>query len=100
MGAVFGFQKVDLNPRFTLLIENPEVRDRLVVSGLNVDGKQLHVTFFCHKRRERPRVYIPQLPIGISDLDISEVFAFYGNILEFQYIAKMLYGRKIDTGDN
>ena len=26
-GAVFGFQKVDLNGRFALVIENPEVRD-------------------------------------------------------------------------
>ena len=70
-GAVFGFQKVDLNCRLALGNENPEVRDCLVVSGLTVDGK--NVTFSYHKRRERPRVYISQLPIGISDLDISEV---------------------------
>ena len=95
--VVSGFQKVNFNQRYALVIEDGKVRNRLVISGLNIDGK--HVMFSYHKRRERPRVYVSQLPTGISELEIRQVFSFYGNILGVQAITKVLHGQKIDTGD-
>ena len=58
-------------------------------------------SFSYHKRRVdlKTRVYISQLPIGITLLELREVFAFYGEIVEVNYITKVIQGRRIDTGD-
>ena len=37
--SVTGFQKVDFNRRYALVIEDANLRDKLVTKGLNVDGK-------------------------------------------------------------
>ena len=57
--------------------------------------------FSYHKRRVdlKTRVYISQLPIGITPLELREVFAFFGEIVEVNYITKVIQGRRIDTGD-
>ena len=66
--VISGLQKVDYGRRYALVVEDPQVRDTLVSSGLNDEG--IHVTFTYHKRREQPRVYVSQLPLGISKIDI------------------------------
>ena len=95
---VSGFQKVDFNRRFALVIEDAALRDLLVESGLNIDGK--HVAFAFHKKRDlKRRVYISQLPIGITHLELKEVFSFYGDIMDITFLSKIIHERKIDSGD-
>ena len=66
---VCGFQKVDFDRRLAHAIEDAALRDLLVESGLNIDGK--HIAFAFHKRRDhRRRVYIFQLRIGITRLEL------------------------------
>ena len=47
----------------------------------------------------RARVFIAELPIGITNEDIANMFKQYGSILNIASIDKVLYGRKINTGD-
>ena len=53
--------------------------------------------FSYHKKRVdlKTRVYISQLPIGITPLELREVFAFFGEIIEVNYITKLIQGRRI-----
>ena len=93
-----GFQKVDFNRRYDIVIESQDARDLLVESGLNIDEK--HISFAYHKRRDiKKRVYVSQVPLGITELEFREVFSFYGDILEVTRLTKILHGRMIDTGD-
>ena len=92
--SVSGFQKVNLGHRFAIVMEDAALRDKLVEQGLDIDGK--HVMFAHHRRRFNNRVYVSQLPIGIYEI---EVFSFYGELLEINYVTKLMYGRRIDTGD-
>ena len=93
--SVSGFQKVDFGRRFAIVMEDAALRDKLV--ELKVDGK--HVMFAHHRRRFNTRVYVSQLPIVINEFDLREVFSFYGELLEINYVTKLMYGRCIDTGD-
>ena len=95
--SVTGFQSVDFNRQFAIVMEDASVRDKLVECGLDIEGK--HIIFAYHKRRANTRVYVSQLPIGISDIDLRGVFSFYGELLEIRYIIKYIHGRHIDTGD-
>ena len=95
--SVSGFQKVHFNRRYALVVEDVSARNKLVESGLNIDGR--HIMFSYHRGRVYTRVLISQLPIGISELDLREIFSFYGEILQITYVTKIMYGRGIDTGD-
>ena len=99
--AVLGCQRVDFNRRIAMVVEDPEIRTFFVENGFNVNG--VHVFFPYHKRTVdlKTRVYISQLPIDITPLELREVFAFFGEIVEVQvnYITKVIQGRRIDTGD-
>ena len=81
--SVSGFQNVDFSRRFAIVVEDAELRDKLVEQGLDIDGK--HVMFAHHRRRLNTRVYVSQLPIGINEIDLREVFSFYGELLEINY---------------
>ena len=96
---VTGLQRIDFNRRYALVFNNYEVRDHLVQHGLDING--IHITFGYHKRRTplRIRVFITELPIGITNEEIANVLEQYGSILNIASIDKVLYGRKIDTGD-
>ena len=95
--SVSSFQKVDFSLRIAIVMEDAALRDKLVEEGLNIDGK--HVMFAHHRRRCNTRAYVSQLPIGINEIDFREVFSFYGELLEINYVTKLMYGRRIDTGD-
>ena len=96
---VAGFQRIDYNRRYALAFNNSEARDHLAVHGLDING--IHINFGYHKRRSPPRVrvFIADLPIGITNEEIENVFKQYGSILNIASIHKVLYGRKIDIGD-
>ena len=97
--AVTGFQKVDLHRRYAVVFNDPVLRDRLVVNGLNSDGS--HVGFAYHQRRIDPtiRVFVTQLPSGISSDEIRFVLDHYGGVLTFQPVTKFMFGKRIDIGD-
>ena len=44
-------------------------------------------------------MYISQLPIGITHLELKEVFSFYGDIMDITFLSEIIHGRKIDSGD-
>ena len=71
--SVTGFQCVDFNRRFAIVIENASVRDKLVERGLNIEGK--HIIFGYHKRRANTRVYVSQrvFTYWLSKLTFSSV---------------------------
>ena len=99
---VTGFQRIDYNRRYALVFNNSEARDHLVLHGLDING--IHINFGYNKRRPPPppprvRVFIAELPIGITNEEIANVFKQYGSILNIASIDKVLYGRKIDPGD-
>ena len=99
--GITGFQKVDFGRRFALVFDDPDLRDRLVTSGLTIDGT--HVMFNYHRRRvqmdTRIRVFVSQLPIGVTEQEIESVFLKYGETISTHKITKLMYGRRIDTGD-
>ena len=43
------------------------------------------------------RVYVSQLPIGITTPELEEVFGFYGSFLRVNHVTKLMHGRRIDT---
>ena len=91
--AVSGYQRVDFDRRIAMVVEDPEIRTFLIENSFNVNG--VHVFFSYHKRRVdlKTRVYISQLPIGITPLELREVFAFSGEIVEANYITKVIQSR-------
>ena len=105
--CVSGFQKVDFDRRFALVIEDAALKDLLFESGLNIDGK--HIAFVFHKKRDlRRRVSISQLSTGITCLelkevfsfygdimDLKEVFSFYGDIMDITLLSKIIHGKKL-----
>ena len=89
--AVSGFQKVDFNRRYRIVTDSQDARDLLVESGLSIDGK--YISFAYHKRRDmRKRVYLSQVPLGITELEFREDFSFYGDTLEITLPTKILHG--------
>ena len=50
------------------MIEDVDIRDKLVDSGLSINGKHI---FFGHHRRihidPTRRVYVSQIPIGVTE---------------------------------
>ena len=45
------------------------------------------------------RVYVSQLPIGITKQEIRDVFAIFENIHTVDPILRRIQGKLIDTGD-
>ena len=95
--AVTVFQKLDFR-RYGIVFSDPDLRDKLVVNGLDIDG--VHINFGYHRRRSYSiRVLVSRLPAGVPDKDICSVLNCYGEILAVQQVTKVLYGVKFDTGD-
>ena len=95
--SVTGFQRVDFNRRFTLVIEDSRFREILVERGLDLSG--VHLNFGFHKRRDTViKVYLSQLPIGVTSNEIQDVLSYLDDIIEVNPVTKVLYNRKIDTG--
>ena len=64
--AVTGFQKLAFHHRYGVAFSDPNLRDKLVVNGLDIDG--IHVTFMYHaKKNDLTRVLVAKLPMGIAD---------------------------------
>ena len=93
------YQKVDLSKRYAVELDNPGMRDRLMTMGLNVDG--VHLQFLGHQRSVEPRwkVFVSQLPAGITKDEIRSGFKDYGDIKEVQVVIKFWYQKRFDTGD-
>ena len=47
--AVTGFQNLDFYHRFGVAFSDPNLRDKLVVNGLDIDG--VHVSFVYHAKK-------------------------------------------------
>ena len=96
--AVTGLQKLDFNYRYGITFKDFNLRDKLVVNGLDI-GTQ-HISFMYHaKKNELIRVLVSKLPMGISDDDICAVLNSYGDILSVQQVTRVIFGQKLDTGD-
>ena len=95
------FQKVDLNRRYAVEFDRNDISERLLTTGLNVNG--IHVGFQRHQRRVffKPvqRVYISLLPSGVTDEEITAVLQSYGKVKGVMPINRTLFERRYDTGD-
>ena len=77
---------------------DPDLHDKLVVNGLDIDG--VHVNFGYHRHRSYfVRVLVSRLPAGVPDKDICSALNCYGEILKVQQVTKVWYGIQFDTGD-
>ena len=95
--AVTVFQKLDFR-RVGIVFSDPDLRDKLVVNGLDIDG--VHVNFGYHRHRSYfVRVLVSRLPAGVPDKDICSALNCYGEILKVQQVTKVWYGIRFDTGD-
>ena len=95
--AVTVFQKLDFR-RYGIVFSDPDLRDKLAVNGLDIDG--VHITFGYHRHRSYfVRVLVSRLPAGVPDKDICSVLNCYGEILKVQQVTKVWYGVQVDTGD-
>ena len=99
---VLVFQRVDLNRRYAVLFDSNDISERLLVNGLEVDG--VHVEFWRHQRRQNQsspvfRVFLSQLPSGVTDKEIIAVFQEYGKVKFIRPITKVLFQRRYDTGE-
>ena len=95
------FQKVDLNRRYAVEFHKNDISERLLTTGLSVNG--VHVGFQRHQRRvfSKPveRVYISLLPSGVTDEEIIAVLQSYGKVKGVVPINSTLFERRYDTGD-
>ena len=96
------FQKVDLYWRYAIEFDKNDVSERLLANGLTLNG--VHVSFASHQKRvffKQPvwRVYMPLLPSGVTDEEIISALQCFRKIKEVQPITKVIYQRRIDTGD-
>ena len=98
---VTGLQGVDFNRRFAVVTEDVDIRDKLVGSGLSINGK--HIFFGHHRRRihvdPTRRVYVSQIPIGVTESELEEVFGLFGTLLKVNPVTKVMHGRCINTGN-
>ena len=81
-----------------MAFSDPTLCDRLVVNGLNIDG--IHVSFVYHARKnDLTRVLVSKLPLGVSNDEILSALDYYGDILSVQQVTKVMFGKRLDTGD-
>ena len=80
-------------------LDNYALRDGLRQRGLDIDG--VHIEFLGLQRSIEPhwKVYVTQLPGGITKDQIFSAFREFGDIREIQVITKVLFGKRFDTGD-
>ena len=96
--AVTGIQKLDFHHRYAVAFSDPTLHDRLVVRGLNIDG--VHVSFVYHaKKNDLTRVLVSKLPIEVPNDEIRLALHYYGDILSVQQVTKVMFGKRLDTGD-
>ena len=67
------------------------------MDGLSINN--IHVQFFYHKRRQVPKVYVSQLSLGVTDLEMRQVFSTYGKIKDIQLVTRVYHDRRLDTED-
>ena len=79
------------------MVEDEKVREAIACNGLVI--KERHRTFDYHKRKEIHRVYVSQLPLGISGQELRVAFTEYGRIDQIQPVTKKYYDRNLDTGN-
>ena len=95
---VTGYQKVDFNRRFAIVFNNDEARDRLVCNGISYND--VHVSFSYHKKKDEfIKVFVSELPIGITTQEIHMAFAVFGELVSVNIVYKNLLLRRIDTGE-
>ena len=89
-------QKIKYGVMYALVVEHLEVRKSLVINHLDVDS--IHLSFTYHKT-DFLKVYVCNIPCGISTLDIRRVFSFYGSMKEARMIRKRFNDIQLFTGD-
>ena len=89
MYAVTGLQSLDFTRKIGIVIDDQDLREKIVVKGLVI--KEHQVTFDYHKRRQGYRVFVSQLPLRITKEDLSVAFSQYGSIANIHQEMKWYY---------
>ena len=94
---IIGLQTLGFERTIGIEIAEVSVINRLLVDGLVIKNK--HRTFWLHKRREGTKVYVHQLPLGITQLEVRSAFEKYGKISNVLPTKKLYRNRLIVNGD-
>ena len=63
--SVSGFQKVDFNRRYALIVDDVSVRNKLVESGLNMDGR--HIMFHIIEEEFTPEFLFRNYQLALAN---------------------------------
>ena len=94
---IIGLQTLGFGRTIGIEIAEVSVINELLVHGLVIKGN--HRTFWLHKRREGIKVYVHQLPLGITQLEVRRAFGKYGKISNVMATQKVYRNRSIANGD-
>ena len=83
-------QKVKYGIMYALVVENSYVRQELLVKGLAVNGIRLS---FNHHNEDQLKVYVSNIPCGVSEIYIRRCFDSYG----FTRVVKKLRRNTMDS---
>ena len=92
-----GIQTLDFNRRIGIQIDDDGVRTKILTDGLVIRGHT--ITFSLHSGKDTTRVYVNQLPLGISREEVRTVFVSYGHIGWVQPRLLDYHGMKIPNGE-
>ena len=93
---VTGIQTLDFNRRIGVEVNEEGVKSSILTKGLVVKGHT--VTFSQHGSKDATRVYVYQLPLGISEHEVRRTFETYGNIGRIQPNITSYHGRRLLNG--
>ena len=95
--VVTGIQTLDYNRRIGVEISDEGVRSKILMDGLVI--KYHTVTFSQHGSKDATRVYVHQLPLGISEQEVRAAFEAYGSIGRVQPKVMSYHGKRMLNGE-
>ena len=94
---ISGVQTLDFGKWIAVEIDSEQARNKILTEGVVIGN---HTVYFQqHRRREYIKVYVNQLPLGISQDDVRATFSHFGRIYKFWPVKKPYFDRQLCTGD-
>ena len=90
-------QTLDFGKWIAVEIDNEKARNKILTKGVVIKN---HTRYFQqHRTRDITKVFVNQLPLGISQDDVRATFSDYGHIHKFWPVKKPYYDRQLCNGD-
>ena len=95
--VISGVQTLEFGKFIAVEIDDENARNKILTEAVVIGN---HTVYFQqHKRRDVTKVFVNQLPLGISQDDVRATFSNYGHIHKFWPVKKPYYGRQLCNGD-